>query len=111
MSEKNISVRERVVAVIKEELSKNSIQLNKILLFGSRGRGTARKDSDWDFLVLIEDELTPSQRISLISKIRYRLATELIDADIIVKSVKDYDMQKDNVGYLSYYAEKEGVVL
>jgi len=111
MPEKNISDRNKALAIIKDELRKNSFQLNKVLLFGSRAKGTARKDSDWDLLVLIEDELTPSQRISLVSKIRYRLATELIDADIIVKSVKDYDMQKDNVGYLSYYAEKEGITL
>jgi predicted nucleotidyltransferase len=29
-----------------------------VILFGSRARGDARKDSDWDILILIKDEVS-----------------------------------------------------
>jgi len=28
----------------------------RIILYGSRARGDARKDSDWDFLVIVDDK-------------------------------------------------------
>jgi predicted nucleotidyltransferase len=30
----------------------------KIILFGSRARGSAREDSDWDLLILVDKKLT-----------------------------------------------------
>ncbi len=30
----------------------------KVILFGSRARGDARRDSDWDILILIKDTVT-----------------------------------------------------
>ena len=35
--------------------------LRKVVLFGSRARGDARADSDWDVLVLL-DEVSPARR-------------------------------------------------
>jgi len=45
------------------------------LLFGSRGRGTPRPDSDWDIAIYLEDSLAAKQRFDL----RLRLHSELED--------------------------------
>jgi predicted nucleotidyltransferase len=45
------------------------------LLFGSRGRGTPRPDSDWDIAVYLEDSFAAKQRFDL----RLRLHSELED--------------------------------
>ncbi|MBO4361366.1 MAG: nucleotidyltransferase domain-containing protein [Paludibacteraceae bacterium] len=42
----------------------------KVMLFGSRARGDARADSDWDVMVLLDDESKPK---------RWDMASDLID--------------------------------
>jgi predicted nucleotidyltransferase len=48
--------------------------MEQILLFGSRARGEAGPDSDWDFYVLIGDDLTFAQRQQLVTEIKRELA-------------------------------------
>lgn len=46
---------------IRECLAKNMPPHGKAMLFGSQARGTARADSDWDILVILDkDSLVPS---------------------------------------------------
>jgi len=37
-------------------------EVERIILFGSRARGDARPDSDWDFLVVMPSNQRPTQR-------------------------------------------------
>ncbi len=37
-------------------------EVERIILFGSRARGDARPDSDWDFLVVMPSHQRPTQR-------------------------------------------------
>ena len=53
-----------------EEVSKTVVdrivaefpEVERIILFGSRARGDARTDSDWDFLVVMPSLLRPTER-------------------------------------------------
>lgn len=40
-----------------------------IILYGSRARGDARHDSDWDFLILLDGEVDSDRTL----KVRYQL--------------------------------------
>ncbi|MEO0248784.1 MAG: nucleotidyltransferase domain-containing protein, partial [candidate division WOR-3 bacterium] len=80
----------------------------KIILFGSRARGEARADSDWDFLVAVDRDLGFSEKEDLASDICWHLATEKIYADVFVLSASVVDEQHDNTGHLAHYALKEG---
>lgn len=45
---------------IRESLAKNMPAGRKAILFGSQARGTARDDSDWDILIILDkEELLP----------------------------------------------------
>ena len=45
------------ITAIRECLAKNMPPHGKAMLFGSQARGTARKDSDWDILVILDKDM------------------------------------------------------
>ena len=45
-----------ILSKVKQELHSIVPEGSKILLFGSRARGTERLDSDWDILILLNRE-------------------------------------------------------
>lgn len=48
--------QEHSLAAIRECLAKNMPAGGKAILFGSQARGTARDDSDWDILIILDKE-------------------------------------------------------
>ena len=53
--------QEHILAAIRKCLAKNLPASGKAILFGSQARGTARDDSDWDILIILDkEELLPS---------------------------------------------------
>ncbi|GIV20989.1 MAG: nucleotidyltransferase [Armatimonadota bacterium] len=104
----NEEILQRAKRIITEEVEKAGYRVVKVVLFGSRARGEARADSDWDFLVVVDRDLEFSQKEDLASDICWRLATQGIYADVFVLSSAVVQEQRDNTGYLVYYALKEG---
>ncbi|MEH2876637.1 nucleotidyltransferase domain-containing protein [Segatella copri] len=51
-----MNVKEHILAAIRECLAKNLPASGKVILFGSQARGTAREDSDWDILIILDKE-------------------------------------------------------
>ena len=51
-----MNVKEHILAAIRKCLAKNLTASGKAILFGSQARGTAREDSDWDILIILDKE-------------------------------------------------------
>lgn len=49
--------KDKILDLIRENVSQID-PLAEIILYGSRARGDERIDSDWDILILIDDEAT-----------------------------------------------------
>ncbi|WKN46121.1 nucleotidyltransferase domain-containing protein [Tunicatimonas pelagia] len=82
----------------------------EIILFGSRARGDARPDSDWDVLVLLDGKVTLAREQKIYRLIgKVELATEEVLSVIIYE--KDYWQQilKDTPLYDDI--EREGLTL
>jgi predicted nucleotidyltransferase len=94
---------------IKNSLGK--ISYKKIVLFGSRARGDFTKQSDFDLLIILSKTMSTSKKIQLSTVLRKRFASKMIDADIVVKDVKDVEYLKDKPGSVVRNALKEGVAL
>ena len=55
----------------------------RVVLYGSRARGDATSDSDWDFLVLLDGQVDNSR----VGRIRTRLYDIELESDQIISSV------------------------
>lgn len=83
----------------------------KVILYGSRARGTAHIDSDWDFLILLP---TPSYR-QLETEIKDSLYEVELATDTVLSSVvrtqQDWESPRYAVLPLHQQVEQDGVVL
>ena len=70
--------REWITYQVKESVKKIDPQA-KVILFGSKARGDANKDSDWDFLILT------SQRVN--EKLKRTIREKLIDTELEAEEV------------------------
>jgi predicted nucleotidyltransferase len=103
--------KEIIKKTVLDVLKGHNLELDKIILFGSRAKGNYDRWSDWDILVVVREKLSREEKIELFSEINRRLAGYLIPTDIIIKSSEELDYYKDFYGTVTYEALKEGIVL
>ncbi|MDP2808263.1 MAG: nucleotidyltransferase domain-containing protein [bacterium] len=101
--------KEYIAGVIRDEFKAKKITINKLILFGSQARQNAGPGCDWDFLVSVAEELGFQEKTKLSTSIQRKLAVKHLSADIIIKSEMKIDQERNNVGFLTYYALKDGV--
>jgi len=94
---------ERIVDAIRERVSPELI-----LLFGSRARGDAREDSDYDLMLVLHDGADVERRRS---DAYDALRAIRIGADVLATSVSDYQRHQHDPGFLDWLVSREGVLL
>ena len=107
---KELSVAE-IKAEILKSLKEMDVAAKKIILFGSRARGEFSKHSDYDILIITEKTFTIKEKMKITKRINHVLANLLIPCDIIVKSEKEVEYLKHQIGMVVREAIKEGVEL
>lgn len=85
--------------------------LSTILLFGSRAKKTFSEDSDFDFIVITEQELNIKEKRHYQSIIRKKPAENKIPADILIQNRSDFEKKKNIKGHIVRQAVKEGIEL
>ena len=60
-----------------------------VWLFGSRARGTARADSDWDLLVVLPDEVPFEEHDDVVNPVQLRRLTR-VNADVLSCGSTDF---------------------
>jgi uncharacterized protein len=85
---------------------------DKVILFGSRAKGTARADSDYDFMVIKETAFfeTNSRRKEA-GKLGRALAKFRVANDILMYSADEIEQRREWRNNIVVYALKEGRVL
>jgi uncharacterized protein len=81
----------------------------KVILFGSRARGKVHADSDWDFLVVMDND-APAERLGwkALHEARKGIRAAI---DIIPCRQSRFDDRIDIVGSLPWIATTHGVVV
>jgi len=85
-------------------------RIRKIILFGSRARGDARPDSDYDLLVVLRD-IAPGEKRSYRLSLYRAFRGAGVAVEPWVMSEEEFEETKGVIGGLAYPASKEGVVL
>lgn len=96
---------EQGVALLLERIVP-ALSPQAVYLFGSRARGDARRDSDFDLLVVVSDD-TPRDKIRLTSTYRLTRGTG-VAADVIACRRRWFERTRTQVGTLGYKALHEG---
>ncbi len=100
---------ENITGRIRNEI-KSIDPTAQVILFGSRARGDARQDSDWDILILIKDTVTTEIERSF----RYRLFDlELETGEVFSTFVYNTDTWNKKHKVTPFYRsiKQEGVLL
>lgn len=95
--------------VIIEEIEKYGFKVIEIILFGSRARGDYKENSDWDFYVIVDQEIDFKIKKNIIGTIQMNLAEYYIFCDILINSLKRYNVLKNEMSTVSYISNKEGL--
>ncbi len=82
----------------------------EVILFGSRARGDAREDSDWDFLVLTSYPLNRKNKYVIVDTVfeQVELVTGEVITLILHEKAKWYD--KYSVTPLFQRIEEDGII-
>ena len=79
-----------------------------VWLFGSRARGLAAPDSDWDLLVVVPDDLAPAGFDDPMTVWRVKQGTG-VRADVLVCRASEFDEDRGTHNTIAYDAAVEGV--
>ena len=79
----------------------------KIFVFGSQAIGNAHKDSDWDLLIVVDDEI-PAERIKNIQEARRGIRGAI---DLIPFRESTFRDRVDIIGSLPWTAATKGIVV
>jgi len=79
-----------------------------IILFGSHARNENQKDSDYDLLVIVDEQMDQTGKLKLQALIRKNLAVKDILVDIIIQSKADIEIKRKLRGHIVRSAMMEG---
>ena len=110
LKEKDKEILKEIKKTILEVAKEQGIEIDRIILFGSRARGDYREDSDWDILVVTKNKLNKEKFIELFVGIRLKLAKKKIKNDLLVFSRQDY-VSRLTMDLFLNEIDQEGVML
>jgi HEPN domain-containing protein/predicted nucleotidyltransferase len=83
-------------------------QPKRVILFGSRARGDAADDSDYDFVVELDTTL---ERHAAMSMVRGSIGSVDAAVDILVRAPGELEQNGDDPGFMDWDVVREGVVV
>ena len=107
MTQVTATLIERMARAIVDE-----VDPEQVILFGSRGRGDERQDSDVDLVVVEAEPFGPERsRHKEMVRLYHAVAGFPVAADVLVFSRDDVDYWRDSLNHVLARALREGKVL
>lgn len=105
------TIKERIRNIIEKVIIQSKITLENIILFGSRATGDFEEDSDFDILITIKNDIDTEQKREPWKNVYHELHKDfpVTPFDIIIKTMKDFEDERDVVNTISNEAYIEGI--
>ena len=94
--------------VILEVAGRYGVEVERIILFGSRARGDSREDSDWDILIVTRGGVGGEVLDRFAGEVERKLVYMDVIPEVIVVDRETFEKYK-KPAYVFYYAEREGI--
>ena len=108
----NIERARQMADRIRISFASDQIQVEQVLLFGSRARNAATEESDWDFLVIVTRPISRDERRFAIFHAQRDLAHEFVEpTNILVSSMEDLQQSDAPTQSVTSFALREGIPL
>ena len=108
-SRKMEEILKKIKDAVLKVAEKHGIEIDKIILFGSRARGDYTEESDWDILIVTGENLDKNEKYDFIHEVHRKIVLNIdVAADIIVVSRKHQEKFKDVYGSVVGMATLEG---
>jgi predicted nucleotidyltransferase len=103
----------KAVNLIKQYFYAEGLKISRFYLFGSRARGDNKSDSDYDMMIVVDKEFQNGEKRKLVSNIyKYLIANDsILNIDIVIKPSEYFDWESQNLGFLSYAVNREGILV
>ncbi|MEM5821253.1 MAG: nucleotidyltransferase domain-containing protein [Candidatus Aenigmatarchaeota archaeon] len=103
----------KIKEIILQTAREMNIEIDRIILFGSRARGDYKEDSDYDLLIVTKNELKDENIFwKFYSKVHQNLIDLLnMPIDLIIISKQYFEKEKNKTSKVYYWAEKEGILI
>lgn len=98
----------QAVEVIRSVAQQHGVEVVQIYLFGSRARGEATTESDWDFYVIADGQLDQQRQRVIVTEAKRVLARLRIPNDIILDHRARFQRFTPYTGHLAHEVQKEG---
>jgi uncharacterized protein len=97
--------------IILDVLHKMSVNVSKIVLFGSQARKDAHENSDWDILIVVNQVLTKKDRKDIYCIVKRVLVSLMIPTDVLIRSEFEVKSTSQLPRNITTVALKEGMEL
>lgn len=99
------------ISEIIKRIVKNIIPECKILLFGSRTRDDFKFNSDYDILIIVQNQIPIKEKFSLRTQVRKALLEVNIFSDVLIQSSNEIEKKILLPGHIVKTIMREGVFL
>jgi HEPN domain-containing protein/predicted nucleotidyltransferase len=100
---------ERLNAIVRAIV--DGVRPTRVILFGSRARGDAKADSDYDLVVELEFERTEYYAVLGRVSQAARSAAAGATLDVLIRGLGEIERKSDDPGYTDWDIAREGVLL